>query len=143
VNGLAAWKKFNTAVVIVDFGTATTVDAVSHDGHYLGGAIAPDCKSPLMRCFALQRACRVSNLCRPNKPGAQHRRFNAKRHRVGLRRLVKELVARCTAEMPSENLTVLATGGLAELIAPHVPQIQHIEPHLTLDGLRLMWNMAR
>jgi type III pantothenate kinase len=57
--------------------------------------------------------------------------------------LVKELVARCTAEMPTQSFTVLATGGLAELIAPHVPQIQHIEPHLTLDGLRLMWNMAR
>jgi type III pantothenate kinase len=97
-----------------------------------------------MRCFALQRACRVSNLCRPNKALARNTVASIQSGIVwGYVGLVKELVARCTAEMPAENLTVLATGGLAELIAPHVPQIQHIEPHLTLDGLRLMWNMAR
>jgi type III pantothenate kinase len=144
VNGLAAWKKFNTAVVIVDFGTATTVDAVSHDGHYLGGAIAPGLQISTDALFrAAARLPRVE-LVPPEHALARNTVASMQSGIVwGYVGLVKELVARCTAEMPPENLTVLATGGLAELIAPHVPQIQHIEPHLTLDGLRLMWNMSR
>jgi type III pantothenate kinase len=61
--------------------------------------------------------------------------------------MVKELVSRCAPEVPLGNsdraLNIVATGGLAELIAPHVPAIQHIEPHLTLEGLRLIWEAAQ
>ena len=143
VNGLAAWKKFGTACVIVDFGTATTVDAVSQDGHYLGGAIAPGLGISTDALFrAAARLPRVE-LKAPDRALATHTSASMQSGLVfGYAGLVKELVTRCCAEMP-QTPTVLATGGLAELIAPHVPQIQHIEPHLTLEGLRLIWEMQQ
>jgi type III pantothenate kinase len=53
--------------------------------------------------------------------------------------LVKEMMSRCMEELNEPEIITIATGGLAEIIAPLVPQIQHIEPHLTLEGLRLIW----
>jgi type III pantothenate kinase len=130
--------------VIVDFGTATTVDAVSQDGHYLGGAIAPGLQISTDALFrAAARLPRVE-LVPPQRALARDTVSSIQSGIVwGYVGLVKELVARCTHEMPPGDLTTIATGGLAELIAPHVPQIQHIEPHLTLDGLRLIWQMSR
>jgi type III pantothenate kinase len=141
VNGLAAWKKFGTAVVIVDFGTATTVDAVSRDGHYLGGAIAPGLFISTDALFrAAARLPRVEIVAPDHALGTNTAQSMQSGIVFGYAGMVRELVTRIVREVDApENVTTLATGGLAELIAPLVDEIQHIEPQLTLDGLRLIW----
>jgi type III pantothenate kinase len=146
VNGLAAWQKFKTAVVIVDFGTGTTVDAVSQDGHYLGGAIAPGLQISTDALFqAAARLPRVE-LTAPDCVLGRNTVTSTQAGIVfGYAGLVKELVARCCEEVKALGnpmVTVLATGGLAELVAPLVPDIQHVEPQLTLEGLRLIWERS-
>jgi len=142
VNALAAWKKFGTTCLIVDFGTATTVDAVSRAGHYRGGAIAPGLQISTNALFqAAARLPRVSLEAPPNALGQNTAHSLQSGLVFGYAGLVKELIARTLPELEDENVTVLATGGLSELIAPHVPAIQFVEPHLTLEGLRLIWEM--
>ncbi|HVF10115.1 MAG TPA: type III pantothenate kinase [Abditibacteriaceae bacterium] len=146
VNGFAAWQKFKTAVVIVDFGTGTTVDAVSQDGRYLGGAIAPGLQISADALFhAAARLPRVELIAPEHALGRNPAASMQAGIVFGYAGLVKELVARCSAEVKalgSPALTVLATGGLAELVAPLVPAIQHVEPQLTLEGLRLIWERS-
>ena len=144
VNALAAWKKFGTACLIVDFGTATTVDAVSADGHYLGGAIAPGLQISTDALFrAAARLPRVA-LEAPPRALAKNTAQSLQSGLVfGYAGLVKELIERCAPEVTNDDITIIATGGLAELIAPLVPRIQSVEPHLTLEGLRLIWHNER
>jgi type III pantothenate kinase len=150
VNSVAAWKKYHTACVIADFGTATTVDAVSHDGKYLGGALSPGVQISTNALFAAAaRLPRVERLELIQPPPQTLGRNTLHSVQAGIlygyAGLVKELVSRCVEELQTQHgeaqVTTIATGGLAEAIAPLVPQIQHIEPHLTLDGLRLIWEM--
>ena len=147
VNGLAAWKKFNTAAVIVDFGTGTTVDAVSQDVHYLGGAIAPGLQIATDALFqAAARLPRVELIAPECVLGRNTVTSTQAGIVFGYAGLVKELVTRCSAEVKalgSDTVTVVATGGLAELVAPLVPDIQHVEPQLTLEGLRLIWERSQ
>jgi len=145
VNAMAAREKFRSACLIVDFGTATTIDAVSHDGHYLGGAIAPGLGIASEALYAAAAKLPRVELKAPASALASDTTSAMQSGLIfGYAGLVKELVERCTREMQphlddNRVLEVLATGGLAEIIAPLVPSIQHIEPHLTLEGLRLLW----
>jgi type III pantothenate kinase len=150
VNSLAAWTKYSQngeyACIVADFGTATTVDAVSHDKRYLGGAIAPGLNISTDALF--RAAARLPRVELREPPGevALARSTSASMQAglvYGYAGLVKELVARCLEEMPGrgcEKSVVIATGGLASLIAPLVPAVDHIEPDLTLEGLRLIWS---
>ncbi|HEX8551731.1 MAG TPA: type III pantothenate kinase [Abditibacteriaceae bacterium] len=144
VNALAARTKFGGACLICDFGTATTVDAVTVDGRYLGGAIAPGIKISTNALFqAAARLPRVELEAPPHALGRNTRHSMQSGLVYGYAGLVKELIARCQPQLEAESgstATVVATGGLAELIAPHVPAIQHVEPDLALHGLRLLWN---
>lgn len=154
VNALAAREKFGSACLIVDFGTATTIDAVSYDAHYLGGAIAPGLR---IAADALYQAAAKLPRVELKTPEIALARDTTSSMQSGLvfgyAGLVKELVARCSLDMQphlgKENtgedrvLEVLATGGLAEIIAPLVPAVSRLEPHLTLDGLRLLWQKQR
>jgi type III pantothenate kinase len=153
VNGLAAWHKYSRsgtrACIIADFGTATTVDAVSHDRRYLGGAIAPGLQISTDALFrAAARLPRVE-LCEPHAGSTLARSTPASMQAglvYGYAGLVKELVARSLEEMPSrgsKKSVVIATGGLASLIAPLVPAIEVVAPDLTLEGLRLIWERRR
>ncbi|MDF2439848.1 MAG: type pantothenate kinase [Abditibacteriota bacterium] len=146
VNGVAAWMKYQTACVIADFGTATTVDAVSRAGVYLGGALAPGIAISTNALFAAAaKLPRVERLELMEPPPSTLGRNTLHSVQAGIlygyAGLVKELVTRCVAELDDAQVTTIATGGLAESIAPLVPQIQHIEPHLTLDGLHLIWQL--
>jgi type III pantothenate kinase len=128
--------------VIADFGTATTVDAVSSDGTYLGGAIAPGIGISTDALFhAAARLPRVE-LVPPSRALARNTTESIQSGLVfGYAGLTRELVTRCVAEI-GEPCIVLATGGLAELIAPLVPEIAAVEPHLTLEGLRILAERA-
>lgn len=150
VNALAAREKFGCACLIVDFGTATTVDAVSHDAHYLGGAIAPGLGIASDALYAAAAKLPRVELKAPTCALARDTTSSMQSGLVfGYAGLVKELVERCSRDMENHLgetpgganrvLEVIATGGLAEIIAPLVPRIKQIEPHLTLEGLRLLW----
>jgi len=144
VNGIAAWSKYQKACVIADFGTATTVDAVSKDGTYLGGALAPGIHISANALFdaaaKLPRVERLELLEAPASALGKNTMHSVQAGIIfGYAGLVKELMSRCLEELNEPEIVTIATGGLAEIIAPLVPQIQHIEPHLTLEGLRLIW----
>jgi type III pantothenate kinase len=145
VNGIAAWSKYQKACVIADFGTATTVDAVSKDGTYLGGALAPGIHISANALFdaaaKLPRVERLELLEAPASTLGKNTMHSVQAGIIfGYAGLVKELMSRCLEELNEPEIVTIATGGLAEIIAPLVPQIQHIEPHLTLEGLRLIWD---
>jgi type III pantothenate kinase len=149
VNALAAWTKYSCACIIADFGTATTVDAVSSDGAYLGGAIAPGLQTSTDALFAAAARLPRVELIAPEDGKTLARRTTASMQAgivYGYAGLTKELVSRCKTEVlrgeetrGKSKVLVVATGGLVELIAPLVPEIERIEPDLTLDGLRLIW----
>ena len=142
VNALAAHKMAPDGAIIADFGTATTVDAVSPDGTYLGGAIAPGIGISSDALFrAAARLPRVE-LQAPARTLALSTGESIQAGLVfGYAGLTGELLERARADFRADwpgEPTIFATGGLAELIAPLVPLIERIEPHLTLNGLRLL-----
>lgn len=128
---------------VVDFGTATTFDAISAEGDYLGGAIAPGIGIAAEALF--QRTAQLPRVHLTRPPSAIGRNtVHAMQSGLlfGYVGLVEGMVARFRAELGPE-MKVIATGGLAELIAEETPVIQHIAPWLTLEGLRLIWGMNR
>lgn len=149
VNALGARELAGSerGAVIADFGTATTVDAVGADGAYLGGAIAPGIgvSSEALR-QAAAKLPRVE-LAAPPRVLATNTTHSIQAGLVfGYAGLTKELVARAVQELEARDGVaplVLATGGLSSLIAPLVPQIERIEPDLTLRGLKRVWERGR
>jgi type III pantothenate kinase len=142
-DAVAVNQLYGTPACVVDFGTATTFDAVSREGEYLGGAIAPGievaAESLFMRTAKLPRV----ELTRP--PGVIGRNtVNAIQSGLifGYVALVEGMVARFKQEL-GEDTQVIGTGGLLSLIAAETQVIQHLAPWLTLDGLRLIWGMNR
>jgi len=139
VNAIAAFALYGGPAVIVDFGTATTFDAVSATGEYLGGAIAPGIVTSMEALFrAAARLPRI-DLVRPPSPIGTTTETSMQAGIVfGFAGQVDEIVSRFREEMGKEA-RVIATGGLAELIAAESRTIQVVNPLLTLEGLRLMW----
>lgn len=143
VNAVAAYTHFGGPACVVDLGTATTFDAISADGDYLGGAIAPGIGIAAEALF--QRTAKLPriDLVRPpaviGKNTVQSMQSGMLFGYVGL---VEGLVARFRAELGPE-MRVIATGGLASLIAAETDVIDTVEPWLTLEGLRLIWDMNR
>jgi type III pantothenate kinase len=144
VNGIAAYEKYGRAarrpLVVVDFGTATTLDAISGKGEYLGGAICPGVTISADALF--QRAARLPKID-VRKPATVIGRTTIGAMESGLFwgyvDMVEGLVRRMSAELGGRDVACVATGGLAAIIAPETKLIQHVDPDLTLDGLRIVW----
>jgi len=139
-NAVAAWERFGGPTVMVDFGTATTVDAVSARGEYLGGAILPGVEISLDALF--QRAAALSwvELVKPRRVIGKTTAESVQSGVLyGFAAAVDGLVRRFEAELGP--CTVVSTGGLAELMTPVSETIQHHEPWLTLEGLRRIYEM--
>lgn len=138
-NSVAAFDLFGGPSVVVDFGTGTTLDAVSKDGAYLGGSISPGVEISLDALVGRAAALRAVELVEPRSPiGKSTVEALQSGALYGFAGAVDALVSRFE-EVMGES-TVIATGGLAELIAPHTKTIEHVEPWLTLHGLRLIWH---
>ncbi len=143
VNGVAAWERFGGAggrpMIVVDFGTATTLDAISAKGEYLGGAICPGVTISADALF--QRAARLPRID-VRKPARVVGQTTVGAMEAGLFYgyvgMVEGLVKRMDAELGG-NAICVATGGLADLIAPETSLIHHVDPDLTLHGLRIVW----
>jgi len=138
-NALAAAEEFGGPAVVVDFGTATTYDAVSERGEYLGGAIAPGVQVSAAALFAsTSRLLRVE-LEEPRSIIGKNTVESIQSGILfGTAAEVDGMVERMQKELGG-NATVVATGGLAEVIAPHCHSIDHLDPWLTLKGLRLIF----
>ena len=144
VNAVAAVAKYGKPVIIVDFGTATTFDAVSAKGEYLGGAIAPGIGISAEALFT-----RTSKLPRVEirKPAHVIGRSTVEAMQSGLYygyaglcdRLIAEMIATYRPAKPR----VIATGGLAAAFAEESKFIDAVDENLTLDGLRLLWEKNR
>ena len=143
VNAAAAFKLFGGPLIIVDFGTATTFCAVTKDGEYLGGAIAPGIKISAEALF--QRASKLPRV-ELSKPLKVIGRDTISAMQAGIiygyAGLVDGIVERMKKEL-SSDARVVATGGLAELVSPETRSIQEIKPQLTLEGLRLLYDINR
>lgn len=141
VNALAAHKIYGGTLIVVDFGTATTFDCVSAAGEYLGGAIAPGLEVSLNALFA--RAAKLTNISL-EKPEHAIGKSTAESLRSGILwgygGMVDGLVKRMSCELPDKPL-VIGTGGLAQLISDYSDSIVKVDNLLTLEGLRMIWQM--
>jgi len=139
INAVAAHHIYSGYLIIVDFGTATTFDCVSAAGEYLGGAIAPGIE--ISRHALFQHAAKLTNIPL-EKPRHAIGRSTAESLQSGVLwgfgGQVDGLVGKMSKELP-EKPTVIATGGLASFIAPFCEHVGHVEPLLTLEGLRLIY----
>jgi type III pantothenate kinase len=141
VDAAAGHKLYGGPACIVDFGTATTFDAVSSDGDYLGGAIAPGIGIAAEALF--QRAAKLPKVDLRRPPSAIGRNTVASLQSgllFGYVGLVEGMVARFRAELGPAT-KVIATGGLAEIIAKETNVISVLAPWLTLDGLRIIHDL--
>jgi type III pantothenate kinase len=137
-NAVGAYDLYGGPTIVVDFGTATTVEAISADGEYLGGAIFPGVEIAMDALFGRAAGLRRVELQAPKhvigKSTAESVQSGAL---YGFSAQVDGLVDRFVAELG--ECTVVSTGGLADLISPHARTVQHFEPWLTLYGLRIIF----
>ncbi len=143
VDAAAVQALYKGPACVVDFGTATTFDAISVEGDYLGGAIAPGigiaAEALFLRTAKLPRVDlqRPPNVIGRNTPHAMQSGLL-----FGYVSLVEGMVARFRGELGTE-MKVIATGGLAEIVAKETSVIDIIAPWLTLDGLKIIWHLNR
>jgi len=141
VNAIAAYEMYGGPVIIVDFGTATTFCAVSEGGEYLGGCIAPGIKISAEALY--QRAAKLPRV-ELIKPASVICKNTVSSMQAGIlygyTGQVDYLVRRMKKELGNEKATIIATGGLARLIAEESQTIEHVESLLTLEGLRILYD---
>ena len=137
-DAVAAWDLFGGPTIVIDFGTATTFEAISAKGEYLGGAIFPGIDISLDALFGRAAALRRVELVEPEHVIGRSTVESMQSGAVyGFTAVVDGMVHRIEDEL-GESTTVVATGGLSGLIAPLSDTIEHHEPWLTLHGLRLI-----
>lgn len=139
VNAVAAYHKYKTSLIIIDFGTATTFDAISEAGEYMGGAISPGIVISAEALFIkASRLPRVEILTPPERVVGKDTSGSIQSGVIyGYAGLVDGMVRRMSAEMGSDP-KVIATGGLADLMRQVTTEIEAVEPRLTLDGLKII-----
>lgn len=140
VNAVAAISKYNCPVIIIDFGTATTYCAVSKKGEYIGGAISPGMKISSEALF--QKASKLPRvelvtpetvICKDTVSAMQAGII------YGYAGQVEKIVSLMKKELKDEETLVIATGGLANMISQETNAIDVIDPNLTLEGLRIIY----
>jgi type III pantothenate kinase len=142
-NSLAAYRKFGGPVIAIAFGTATAFDVITAAGEYIGGAIAPGIGISADALFRLAARLYQVELARPPQViGKNTVHYMQSGLILGYAGLVEGLVKRMQGEMGAP-CTVVATGGLADVIAGETDAITVVEPYLTLEGLRMIYEMNR
>ena len=141
-NTLAAHRRYGGPAIVVDFGTTTNFDVVSAEGDFLGGAFAPgleaSAESLFLRAARLFRVPLTPPAAAIGKNTADCLRSGIMFGYVGL---VEGLLERLIAELRPATPRILATGGLAATIAPLTSAIDKVDDDLTLEGLRLLWEL--
>lgn len=146
VNTLATHRLYGGPAIAIAFGTATVFDCISASGEYLGGAIAPGMVVALESLTRSAAQLYQVELIRPPRAIGKNTVETMQSGMVlGYAGLVEGLVRRLKRELdaPDGRVRVIATGGLAEVVAPETPAIDLIDPQLTLKGLRLIYELNR
>lgn len=141
VNAVAVIQRYGCPAVVVDFGTATTFCAISREGEYLGGAIAPGIGISTEALF--ERAAKLPRveLARPRQVIGKNTIASMQSGiYYGFVGQVDELVTRIKEEMGEPEAVVVATGGLARLICEGTRTVDHVDPYLTLWGLKIIYD---
>ncbi len=141
VNAVAAFKKYGGPAIVVDFGTATTFDAISAKGEYLGGAIAPGVEISAEALFTVAAKLSRVDLRKPADVIGKNTEMSIQSGLIfGFAGLVDTIVEKMKKEIEG-NPKVIATGGLASLITPVCATIQEVDSLLTLFGLKMVYDM--
>ena len=142
-NAVAAAERYGAPAIVVDFGTSTNFDVVSADGEYVGGVLAPGIEISMDALFARAARLRKIDFVEPETVIGKTTVAALQSGVVyGFAGQVDGIVGRIRDELGVDAQTV-ATGGLADLIAPHARTIDRVDPLLTLEGLRLVWERNR
>ena len=143
VNAVAAKERYGQPAIVVDFGTSTNFDVVSPAGEYVGGVLAPGVEISMDALFA--RAARLVRVDLAEPPSVIGKTTVGGLQSglvYGFAGQVDGIVTAIRGEL-GVDAPAVATGGLAELIAPRALTIERIDPFLTLEGLRLVWERNR
>ena len=141
VNAVAAKERYGAPVIVVDFGTSTNFDVVSPEGEYVGGVLAPGIEISMEALFArAARLVKVDYAAPPSVIGKTTVGGLQSGLVYGFAGQVDGIVGRIRGELGVDARAV-ATGGLADLVAPHTQVIERVDPFLTLDGLRMVWEL--
>ena len=138
-NAVAASVRYGAPCIVVDFGTSTNFDVVSAEGEYIGGVLAPGIEISMDALFA--RAARLTKVDFSEPPSVVGKTTVAGLQSglvYGFAGQVDGIVAAIRGELGTDA-PVVATGGLAELIVPHARTVEKVDPFLTLEGLRIVW----
>lgn len=143
INTLAASRLFTSDTIVVDLGTATTYDCITADGVFLGGVIAPGIRTSAETLFRRTSKLPATELVPPERVIGRRTEDCIRSGVVfGAAEALDGIVRRIKAEWPTGRVPlVVATGGLAPMIAPIASTVDRVEPHLTLVGLRLAFEI--
>jgi type III pantothenate kinase len=146
VNAIAAFKKFQTHLVVVDFGTAITFDCVTSRCEYLGGAIVPGVAISLEALST--KTAKLPHIDVSDGPDHVIGKSTVEAMKAGILygygAMLDGMIAKIRIELTTPDdreMTVIATGGMAAIVAPYATTIDHIDPLLTLEGLRHIYHM--
>src|SRR2546430_333927 len=143
VNAVAAKERYGAPAIVVDFGTSTNFDVVSPEADYVDGVLAPGIEISMDALFARAARLRKIDFVEPQNVIGKTTIASLQSGLVyGFAGQVDGIVRRIRDEL-AVDARAIATGGLADLIAPHAATIELVDPFLTLDGLRLVWERNR
>ena len=144
VNNVAAYKKYGGPLIVIDFGTATTFNVIDKDGAFVGGVIAPGIKTALEGLVHSTAQLPMIELVPPKKVIAKSTETNMQAGIIfGFSGLVDNIVNKIKKELGDDNVKVVATGGLGEIIAKETKNIEVVDRTLTLYGLKTIYDLNK